>query len=268
MGALVNKPIGVFDSGVGGLTVVKEILRTLPSEGIIYLGDTARVPYGIRTKETVVRYTFEGLEFLLKKDIKLLVIACNTASAMSLKEVSRESPVPIIGVIEPGARAAISVSKNKHIGVIGTEATIKSKSYIRALRALDPEVKVFSRACPLFVPLVEEGWTEGEIAHLTASKYLEVFNGKGIDTMLLGCTHYPLLKGTIEGVLGNGITLIDSAIETAKEVKGVLSKMGIGAGKMKTPLREFYVTDGPERFREIGEKFLGQDIENIKLIRL
>lgn len=264
----MNKPIGVFDSGVGGLTVVKEILRTLPTEGIIYLGDTARVPYGIRTKETVVRYTFEGLEFLLKKDIKLLVIACNTASAMSLKEVSRESPVPVIGVIEPGARAAISVSKNNRIGVIGTEATIRSKSYIRALKALEPKVKVFSKACPLFVPLVEEGWTEGDIAHLTALRYLEFFNGKGIDTMLLGCTHYPLLKGTIKGVLGNNITLIDSAVETAKEVKGILSEMKIRSDRVKTPLREFYVTDGPERFRQIGEKFLGREIKNIELIRL
>ena len=264
----MNKPIGIFDSGIGGLTVLKEVLNVLPSEGIVYLGDTARVPYGIRTKETVIRYTFESLGFLLKKDIKMLVIACNTVSAVSLVEVTKKSPVPVIGVIGPGARAAVAASKTKRVGVIGTEATIKSNSYMKAIRAIDPSFKVFGHACPLFVPLVEEGWTEGEIAALTARKYLGAFEGKDIDTLLLGCTHYPLLKATIQEVMGPKVRLIDSAIETAREVKKVLSENRIAARRVKNPRRDFYVTDGPERFRAIGERFLGGKIDNIELVRL
>lgn len=263
-----DAPIGIFDSGIGGLTVLRELFRKLPSEGTIYLGDTARVPYGIRSRETIIRYSLESMGFLLKKGVKLLVIACNTASAISLNEVKKHCPVPVIGVISPGAKAALRASRNKKIGVIGTEATIKSRSYINTIKALDGSASVFSKPCPLFVPLAEEGWTDNEIAGLTAKKYLNPFKDKGIDTLLLGCTHYPLLKDAISSVIGKNISLIDSAVETAKETEGILKKYKIQAKNRKNPLREFYVTDSTERFKLLGERFLAEKIKDIKLIRL
>ncbi len=210
-----EKPIGIFDSGIGGLTVLKEIFRELPFENTVYLGDTARVPYGIRSPETVTRYSFENARFLISEDIKLLVIACNTASSVSLDAIRRSVPVPVLGVIKPGARAAVSCSKNKKIGVIGTEATIKSSSYTRAIKEVDGDVEVFSLACPLFVPLVEEGWSEGRIAEMIAETYLNNIRDKCVDTLVLGCTHYPLLKNVITKVMSETVTLIDSAVETA-----------------------------------------------------
>ncbi len=265
-------PIGVFDSGIGGLTVLKEIMSALPGEGTIYLGDTARVPYGIRSKETVVRYSFEGMRFLLGKGIKLLVVACNTMSATSLDAIKKKSPVPVIGVIEPGARAALRNTRNKRIGVIGTEATIKSRAYEKAIGR---KAHVFGLACPLFVPLVEEGSIEGDIAELAAQKYLSPLKDKDIDTLLLGCTHYPLLKKTLSKVMGKGVTLIDSAKETAKETKTLLKRRGIQSGSAGGRATiyaggraTFFVTDSPERFKAVGEKFLGRKLRNIKLVRL
>ncbi|MDP2167282.1 MAG: glutamate racemase [Thermodesulfovibrionales bacterium] len=265
-----NSPIGIFDSGIGGLTVLKAVLRELPAEGTVYLGDTARVPYGIRSMETVIRYSFESMRFLLKKDIKMLVIACNTASAISLEAIRNQSPIPVIGVIGPGAKAAVEASKNRRIGVIGTEATIRSRSYIKAIKTMDNRAGVFGLPCPLFVPLVEEGWMDGEIATLTAQKYLGGLRDKKIDTLLLGCTHYPLLKSTISKVMGPEVTLIDSAVETAKEIKATLRERRIAAGtrKGRKPVRQFYVTDSPERFKLVGERFLGQEIKNIEMVRL
>ncbi|MDA8326534.1 MAG: glutamate racemase [Nitrospiraceae bacterium] len=251
-----NAPIGVFDSGLGGLTVLREIILGLPGEATIYLGDTARVPYGIRSPEVVTRYSFENMKFLLSRGIKLLVIACNTASAISLEALRRDSPVPVIGVIEPGARAAVQASRTGSVGVIGTETTIKSDAYRRVLERYAPGIKVFSRACPLFVPLVEEGWVDDEVAFLTAGKYLSGFRQGGIDTLLLGCTHYPLLKKTIRRVLGDGVTLIDSARETAREIKKVLEENGLLRQTDLPPEREFYVTDAPERFKTLGGRFL------------
>src|SRR4030042_3951049 len=189
-----NRPIGVFDSGIGGLTVLKEIVKEMPSEDTIYLGDTARVPYGIRSPEIVTRYSLENTKFLFSKDIEILVVACNTASSISLDAIKNSVSIPVIGVIEPGAKAAVRATSNKKIGVIGTEATVKSNSYTKAIKGIDRSIEVFSCSCPLFVPLVEEGWTEGEIASLTAKRYLDGLKGKGIDTLVLGCTHYPLLK--------------------------------------------------------------------------
>jgi glutamate racemase len=264
------QPIGIFDSGVGGLTVLKEVSRILPSEDIIYLGDTARVPYGIRSPETVTRYSFECTEFLLRQDIKLLIVACNTVSAISLKEIREKVFIPVIGVIEPGARAAINSTKNRRIGIIGTEATIKSSAYLKAIKALDKDIEVFGLPCPLFVPLVEEGWTEGIIARLIVERYLKDMMDRGVDTLVLGCTHYPLLKGVIQDAM-KGVCLVDSAIETARVVRDVLEEQRAkskeqrvsGQGRIK-----FYVTDSTEKFVNVGERFLQSRIEDIEKIQL
>jgi glutamate racemase len=253
----MQKAIGIFDSGIGGLTVLKELMAALPLENTIYLGDTARVPYGIRSAETVTRYSFENTQFLLSQEIKMLVVACNTASAVSLDAVKKEFPLPIIGVLEPGARAAAAATRTKKIGVIGTEATIGSGAYERSITRLDPDIQVISKACPLFVPLAEEGWLDNDVAELVAEQYLAFFRTSGIDTLVLGCTHYPLLKKVIRRAVGHGITLIDSASETAKEVVAVLDKLkwqrpGQGAAE-----RRYFVTDTPVRFEKLGKLFLG-----------
>jgi glutamate racemase len=269
-----NKAIGIFDSGVGGLTVFKEVKKVLPSESIIYLGDTARVPYGIRSKETVTRYSIENTEFLLSKGIKLLVIACNTASSLSMEEIKKRTSIPVIGVIEPGARAALRATRNKKIGIIGTEATIKSRAYPEAIKKIDSSVEVFSKACPLFVPLVEEGWTSGTVTRLVAETYLKELKEKGIDTLILGCTHYPLLKPVISEVMGEDVQLIDSAVETALAVKQVIEDNGLRINncyfshQSQKPYYNFYVTDSPERFLSVGERFLEERIDNIEKINL
>ena len=254
----MQKAIGIFDSGIGGLTVLKEIVAALPDENIIYLGDTARVPYGIRSAETVTRYSFENTQFLLSQEIKMLVVACNTASAISLDAVKKEFPLPVIGVLEPGARAAVASTKKRKVGVIGTEATIGSGAYEKAIKRLAPDIDVCSRACPLFVPLVEEGWTDNDVAALVAEKYLAPLRSEGIDTLVLGCTHYPLLKSVISKIIGNDIVLIDSATETAKEVSDVLSRLKWKDGGKG--FRKYYVTDTPTRFEKIGKLFLGESL--------
>jgi glutamate racemase len=252
----MQKAIGIFDSGIGGLTVLKEIVRKLPDENIIYLGDTARVPYGIRSAETVTRYSFENTNFLLSQEIKMLVVACNTATAVSLEAVKKEFPLPVIGVLEPGARAAVAATKTRKIGIIGTEATINSGAYERAIKRLAPDIEVTSIACPLFVSLAEEGWTDNDVAELVADKYLAPFRESGIDMLVLGCTHYPLLKAVISKAIGPGITLIDSATETAKEVADVLEKLKWRGSGNSEGIRKFYVTDTPARFEMIGKRFL------------
>jgi len=262
----MQKAIGIFDSGIGGLTVLKEIIAKLPDENIIYLGDTARVPYGIRSPETVTRYSFENTRFLLSQEIKMLVVACNTASAISLEAVKKEFPLPVIGVLEPGARAAVAATRTGRVGVIGTEATIESKAYEKAIKKLAPDVVVHSLACPLFVQLAEEGWTENDVARLVAEKYLAPLRGLGIDTLVLGCTHYPLLKPVISGVMGEGIMLIDSATETAGEVADVLDKL-----KWRQPgegIRKYYVTDTPTRFEKIGKRFLGDALLRAEQVKV
>jgi glutamate racemase len=264
---MIDRPIGIFDSGVGGLTVLKEVSRILPSENIIYLGDTARVPYGIRSPETVTRYSFECTEFLLRQDIKLLIVACNTVSAISLQEIREKVSIPVIGVIEPGARAAVNSTKNRRVGIIGTEATINSSTYLKAIKALDRDIEVFGLPCPLFVPLVEEGWTDGIIARLVVEKYLKDMMYKGVDTLVLGCTHYPLLKDVIQYVMNN-VCLVDSAIETAKVVRDVLSEMGMLRVHENKGIKKFFVTDSTERFVNVGERFLQSRIEDIEKITL
>jgi len=263
-----NRPIGIFDSGIGGLTVLKEIINELPAEGTIYLGDTARVPYGVRSPETVTRYSFENTRFLFSKQIKMLVVACNTVSSVSLDAIRKSIDIPVVGVIEPGAKAAVAATRNKRVGVIGTSATIRSGAYTNAIKSLDPSVEVFSLPCPLFVPLVEEGWTEGPVVELTAERYLADLRAKGIDTLVLGCTHYPLLKAVLSKVMGEGVMLIDSAIETAREMRGILGDSSLITSSSGAVVREFYVTDSPEKFLDVGERFLGRKIEFIEKISL
>ncbi|RPI37137.1 MAG: glutamate racemase [Nitrospiraceae bacterium] len=263
-----SKPIGIFDSGIGGLTVLKEIYKQLPQEGTVYLGDTARVPYGIRSPETVTRYSFENTRFLFSKEVKMIVVACNTASSVSLAAIRSSVSVPVVGVIEPGAKAAVAATNNKKIGIIGTEATIRSNSYAKAIKDIDNSIDVFGVACPLFVPLVEEGWTDGKIAEMTAEKYLQEIKHHDIDTLVLGCTHYPLLKGILSHVMGGNVNLIDSAIETAREIKTVLQNLSLLNPSGESIVREFYVTDSPEKFKTFGERFLGETIDYIKKIKL
>jgi glutamate racemase len=259
-------PVGIFDSGVGGLTVMKEIIELLPGENIIYFGDTARVPYGTRSSGTVTRYSMQNTEFLMSKGIKALVVACNTASSVSLPSLRDKFSVPVIGVVEPGARAAAADAKLKKIAVIGTEATINSRSYEEAIKAIDSSVEVSGIACPLFVPLIEEGWLDGDIVKLTAEKYLSSLRYNGLDSIVLGCTHYPMIKDVIKNV--TGVPLIDSAVETAKEVKRVLEEKGILRRSEEEGSREFFVTDFPEKFSRVGEGFLGHEISNIIKIDL
>ncbi|HLW71878.1 MAG TPA: glutamate racemase [Candidatus Binataceae bacterium] len=255
------RAIGVFDSGIGGLTVLKELAGALPAEDFIYLGDTARVPYGTKSNEVIIRYSRENTEFLLAKGIKLLVVACNTSSAIALGTIARDTIVPVIGVIEPGARAAAAASRNGRIGVIGTEATIASGAYTRALQQLRPGVEIYTRACPLLVPLVEEGWTDNEIAERTVAHYLESLKLSGIDTLLLGCTHYPLLSELFGRVLGPGVSLVDSAVATVAAVTERLHELRLARARgMGT--QSFFVTENPERFVRVGRRFLGPQVES------
>ena len=261
-----RQPIGVFDSGIGGLTVVKALIEDLPSESIIYFGDTARVPYGTKSKTTIVKFSLENVEFLLRFGVKCIVIACNTSSSWALPTLRKYFKVPIVGVIRPGALAAARQTRNKRIGVIGTTATIKSGAYETAIHRLDPAIKVFSQSCPLFVPLVEEGWLTGAISHRVAEKYLEPLTRQRIDTLILGCTHYPLLAPTIQKVLGTGTVLVDSAKQTAAEVRGVLTGADTLCDGRGHPRYRFFVTDEPHHFNRIGHRFLGQVIGSVERV--
>ncbi len=269
---LANLPLGVFDSGIGGLTVVKEIFRQLPNEKIIYFGDTARVPYGTKSKETVTRFSLEIVNFLLKKKVKLIIVACNTASAYALDELrTKFKKIPVIGVIEPGTRAALEKTSTGRIGLIGTEGTIRSKSYERTFKKLNlgkSSIKVFSHPCPLFVPLVEEGWFTKEATYQIAGEYLAPLKKEKIDILLLGCTHYPLLKEVIQKTVGGKVKLIDSASETIKEVKKILSEKNLYRGKRISPRHLFYVSDAPEKFRSLSKHFLGPDYKKISPVHL
>jgi glutamate racemase len=262
-----DSPIGVFDSGIGGLTVFKAISEILPAENLIYLGDTARVPYGPRSAETIARYSFECTDFLMQKDVKILVVACNTVSATSLAGIRERVSIPVIGVIEPGARAALCATKNRRVGVVGTEATINSGAYYRAIKAIDEGIEVFSLACPLFVPLAEEGWTDGEIAKLVAEKYLAPLREKEIDTIVLGCTHYPLLKKVIGEVM-SGTVIVDSAVETGKALKGMLLDSPLLKAEGSKGAHKFFVTDSIEKFGAVGGRFIGSEMKNIEKVKI
>lgn len=262
------KAIGIFDSGVGGLTVLKELMKTLPQEDTIYFGDSARFPYGTKSPETIVRYSLEIASFLSSREIKLLVVACNTASAVALEALKQELSIPVVGVIEPGARRAVSVTRSGKIGVIGTEGTIRSGAYAKAIKRINPAVEVLTRSCPLFVPLAEEGWIDNEIARLTARTYLQGLREEGVDTLVLGCTHYPLLKGIIGEVMGSGVSLVDSAEETARTVTEIL-----GARELLRPATErgnhhYYVTDVPAGFIRIGNRLFGGKLGDVYQVSL
>jgi glutamate racemase len=263
-----TSPIGVFDSGIGGLTVLAEIKKLLPNENYVYLGDTARVPYGTKSSKTVITYSQINSRFLLSKGIKLLVVACNTSSAVALPSLRWDLEIPIIGVIEPGARKAVSATKTGIVGVIGTPSTIKSDAYAKAIENISPDIGVVSKACPLFVPLAEEGWTDGEIAELAAKSYLGPLKESGIDVLILGCTHYPLLKSTIQKVVGDGVKLIDSAEETAIEIKRILSEKKTQNSNSSQTQQDFYLTDISESFINIAGRFLGGEIDRIHQIDL
>jgi glutamate racemase len=256
-----ERPIGVFDSGIGGLTVLKALSEAMPGEDFIYLGDTARLPYGTKSNEVIIRYSKENTEFLLAKGIKMLVVACNTSSAVALDAIASQTMVPVIGVIEPGARAAAKASRRGKIGVIGTEATIASGAYTRAIQRQRPRAEIYTRACPLLVPLAEEGWVDNEIAERTVAIYLESLKQSGIDTLLLGCTHYPLLREMFVRILGAGVRIVDSATATALEVRArlrtsrLLKRGGNGS-------QSFFVTETPDRFVRVGRRFLGPQVES------
>ncbi len=261
-----HRSVGIFDSGVGGLTVFKEISCLLPGENLIYLGDTARVPYGTKSVETVCRYALEAAEFLVDKGVKLLVVACNTASAVALPSLRERFQLPVIGVIEPGARRAAQ-SKNRKVGVIGTEGTINSSRYPEAIRVLLPDAQITSAACPLFVPLAEEGWADHEVARLAAREYLQPLLASQVDTLVLGCTHYPLLRNTLSHVLGDSVVLVDSAEETAKSVQQLFQQQGL-LNPQNGGQRTFFVTDVPTRFERVGRAFLGHNLGQVEQVQI
>lgn len=253
-----NAPIGVFDSGIGGLTVVKEIMQQLPAEDIIYFGDTARVPYGNKSKETVITYSRQIVKFLQNKQVKSILIACNTASAFALETLRHEFSLPLVGVVKPGAKAAADATKEKRIGIIGTEGTIKSGVYEDFLKKTNPDIRVFATACPLFVPLVEEGWISDPITKLIAERYLEKLKEKQIDALVLGCTHYPLLQKELQEVMGPLVTLVNPAYESAKSLKYVLEEYNLLKEPEQTvsPTHHFYVSDNADTFRHFANSIL------------
>ncbi len=261
-----NRPIGIFDSGVGGLTVVKEVLKYLPNEQIIYFGDTARVPYGGKSKETLIKYSRQIIKFLCKKDVKGIIIACGTASSNALSTMREEfKNLPIEGIVKPGAKVANLTTKNNKIGIIATESTIKSGAYEKLIKGINPSVEVVSKACPLFVPIAEEGWSNTLIAELTAQEYLKDIVKADVDTLVLGCTHYPLLVDCIRKTVGNDITLINTAAETAKEFKNILEQNNALRLEKNLPEHRFYVSDNTEKFDKLSLEILNKSYKAEKI---
>ena len=262
-----HSPIGVFDSGIGGLTVVSALLRRLPTESVLYFGDTARVPYGIKSAETITHYATQIAEILLQQQVKMLIIACNTMAAVAYQAVRDLSPVPVLEVIDAGARGALLSTRSRRIGVIGTPVTIHSGAYDTAIHRYEPEVQIVSQACPLFVPLVEEGWLSHPVTRMTAEEYLQPLLAQDIDTLVLGCTHYPLLKPLLQGVVGPGVQLVDSAEAMAKQVEELLDEKGLRNMSEELPAHRYFVTDVPYRFQEVGERFLGRALADVHVHR-
>ena len=258
-----TRPIGVFDSGIGGLTVVRALLKHLPHENLVYFGDTARVPYGPKSAQVVREYAVQDTEELLKHDVKMIVIACNTVSAVALDVVQKRAKVPVLGVIIPGAEAAVRATKRKRVGIIGTVGTVLSNAYTNALRQIDPGISVFSQPCPLFVPLAEEGWMAHPATELIAKEYLFPLTLEKIDTLILGCTHYPLLKEAIDSVLHHSVCLIDSGEAAALSVTKLLEERDLRNESTLQPNVQFYVSDIPHKFAEVGQRFLGQTLGKI-----
>ncbi len=265
----MQQAIGVFDSGVGGLTVAREIMRQLPYESLVYFGDTARVPYGSKSKDTVIRYSKQIVRFLMTKNVKAIVVACNTASALALDELQEEFDIPIIGVIKPGAVAAAQATVSKNVGVIATEATVKSGSYNLCLRELDPQITVVSKACPLFVPLVEEGLLEDRITDDVIQRYLHELKDYQVDSLILGCTHYPLLRNAIGRYMGDEVNLINPAYETAKALKTLLDEKGILNTDVKSPAHYAnFVSDGVDNFIKFADRVLPMDVKMTSLVNI
>ncbi|MBQ9984103.1 MAG: glutamate racemase [Lachnospiraceae bacterium] len=252
----MNNPIGVFDSGVGGLTVAREIMRQLPGESLVYFGDTARVPYGSKSKQTVLKYSRQIVRFLKTKNVKAIVVACNTASALALDEIAQELDIPIIGVVKPGAKMAVQTTKTGNVGVIGTESTIKSGIYNEYIRELNPDVTVVGKACPLFVPLVEEGLLEDRVTDDIVSRYLEVMREYKVDSLVMGCTHYPLIRNAIKRYVGEEVNLVNPAFETAKCLKEMLAEQGMLNVSKGKPQYEYYVSDGVDKFISFADSVL------------
>ena len=263
-----NRPIGVFDSGLGGLTVAKAIKEKLPNENIVYLGDTARVPYGNKSTLLVTGYATQITNFLLGENAKLIVVACNTASALALPALQSEFLVPILGVIIPGSQAAVHATRNKHVGVIGTTATINSNAYALALREIESSIQITTQACPLFVPLVEEGWLNGPVPSEITASYLKNINMKNVDTLILGCTHYPLLKPMIQDIVNDNTVLIDSAETVAEEVAIILIEKKMSADSSNKGLLKCFVTDSPIQFENIAKRFLGYSLNNVQTVQI
>ncbi len=264
----INKtaPIGIFDSGIGGLTVAKRIISMLPNENIVYFGDTARVPYGSKSNSTVIEYAIQDAQFLINKNVKLIIVACNTASSVALDSLKRKYNIPIIGMIEPGASLAVKKSKNKRVGVIGTNSTINNKAYSEQIKTLDAEISIIEKACPLFVPIAEEGWLNHEATRLIAIEYLQEFIDAEIDTLILGCTHYPLLAETIQNIMGEKVTLIDSGYAASLQVENYLEGRGVRNDSHQVGTHQFYVSDLPNKFKTIAERFLGSKVNHIEKI--
>ncbi len=263
-----SNPIGIFDSGIGGLTVVKSLDNTLTNENVVYFGDTARVPYGSKSNKTVTAYAIQNSIFLNSKNVKLIVVACNTVSSVALEVLRSKFEIPIIGMIEPGAIAAIKATKNKNIGVIGTDATISNQAYSNALYKLDNSLKVYEKSCPLFVPLAEEGWINHKATKLIVEEYLTELIEHNIDTLILGCTHYPILREVIQDVVGENVVLIDSGAAASIEVEAYLAGRGLMNTSNNLGVHEYYVSDAPQKFKKIAERFLGREVEHIQKIDL
>lgn len=260
-------PIGVFDSGLGGLTVVRELRRQLPGEAIIYFGDIAHLPYGTKSTAQIQRFSLENSRFLLERGIKALVIACNSSSSAAFPILKREFSLPLVSVIEPAVEEALRLTRTKRIGVIGTAATIESRVYEKALRKGDRAIQVFSQSCPLFVPLVEEGWLEGGVTERVIEKYLGLLNRQKIDTLILGCTHYPLLKSSLRAFLGPTVTLVDSAGPTVRRLASLLGEKKLLYGRKREGTFQIFLTDLPRNFPAVGERFLGKKLPPIKVVR-
>lgn len=261
-----NRPIGVFDSGLGGLTVLKEIMQFIPTESVVYFGDSGRAPYGTKSKETVIKFAFQDVRFLLNQDIKMIVIACNTASANAYEAVKNNFDIPVVEVVGPGAATVVKETRNKRVGVIGTAATINSGVYEKAISKIDNTIQIFSRACPLFVNLVEEGWWDNDIALRIAEEYLIPLKEEGIDTLVMGCTHYPLLANTISKVMGKGVRLVSSALEVAKVVKKVISEKNMERDRNIKPVYRYYTSDSVEKFELLGSSILNRKIQSAEKI--
>jgi glutamate racemase len=264
-----SKPIGIFDSGIGGLTVYREIRKTFPSEDIVYFGDTARVPYGSKSRSNIIDYSHQNARFLITQGVKVIIIACNTATAVAYQSLKDSFDIPVIGVISAGAQKAISTTKNRKVAVIGTDGTINSHAYQIAIQSINPDISVIEKACPLFVPIVEEGWQDTDIALQIAKVYLSDILSTSIDTLVLGCTHYPILKDTIHTVCGDQVALVDSAAEIAQELYQKRDRLGINSSdSSKVGNDFFYVSDNEEKFKKIAKTILGLDDMNLRTVVL